>query len=145
MSGLPAIIPIGQLARHAGCSVDTIRFYERVGLMPAVSRSPGGQRRYGQEHLRQLELILSLRSMNLGLVQIRDFLSRVSDDACSCADMQQLLSSQIMDVKRRMAELERVQEKLQELRATCGDGQLDECRLMEPLMSGSPERFSGCC
>ena len=145
MNDGPEMISIGQLARDAGCSVDTIRFYERVGLLPAVSRSLGGQRRYGQEHLRQLELIRSLRSMNLGLTEIRDFLSRVSEDACSCADMRELLSRQITVVRRRMAELEIIEEKLQELRATCGDGQLDDCRLIEPLMSGSRERFSGCC
>lgn len=145
MSGGPEMISIGQLARDTGCSVDTIRFYERVGLLPPAPRSLGGQRRFGQEHLRKLELIRSLRSMNLGLTEIRNFLSRVSKDACSCANMRELLSRQITVVRRRIAELEIIEEKIQELKATCGDGQLDDCRLIEPLMSGSDARFSGCC
>lgn len=136
-------VAIGALARRTGCSIDTIRFYERSGLLPAVPRSPGGQRRYGDAHARRLAFIRRARALGLGLAEVRDLARRIDRNACDCKTMRALLAPHVAAVARRIAELKQLETDLRALLDACGDAELESCRLAESMLAG--EGVAPCC
>ncbi|MBK5198544.1 MAG: MerR family transcriptional regulator [Methyloceanibacter sp.] len=78
-------VPIGELAARTGCKVQTVRYYEQIGLMPEPVRTKGNQRRYGSRHLERLAFIRHSRQLGFSLQTIRELLSLADDPGRSCA------------------------------------------------------------
>ena len=113
---------IGELARTVGVGVETIRFYERRGLLTAEERSDAGYRRYGDEALGRLRFIRHAKRLGFELREIGELLALRRDEATSCAEVARRAGSKVADVDRRIAELETIRRALARLAAECAAG-----------------------
>ena len=109
---------IGELAKKSGCDTETIRYYEREGLLPAPARTSSGYRRYEPQHLEQLAFIRHCRSLDMSLADIR----RLQDyhqhpSAAPCDDINALLDAQLGRIQQQIASLQRLQEEVDALAA----------------------------
>lgn len=139
-------LSIGDLSRRTGCSIDTIRYYERIRLMPKVERTEGGHRLYDGEHVRRLAFIRRSRALGLGLDQVRAILGGVERDAYGCAEVRALLAECAKGVRRQIDELQEIEGNLCMLVEACGDAELSNCRLIEAMLAGDESTVDpGCC
>ena len=111
---------IGELARRAGCDVETIRYYEREALLPKPDRDLNGYRRYGEPHLTQLSFIRHCRSLDIALSDIRTLLAFSADPELACGDINELIDRQIARVHDRVKAMRSLETQLLALRSTCG-------------------------
>jgi DNA-binding transcriptional MerR regulator len=124
---------IGELARRSGSKVQTVRYYEQVGLMPAPVRTPGNQRRYDGRHAKRLAFIRHSRELGFPLEAIRDLLSLADSPHQSCDAADVIARTQLEDVKRRIARLQALKRELERMLAQCGHGKVADCRVIEVL------------
>jgi Cd(II)/Pb(II)-responsive transcriptional regulator len=133
-------IRIGELARRTGCSIDAIRYYEREGLLPQAQRSVGNFRLYGEEAVERLQFIRHCRSLDMNLAEIRALLRAQDHPDDTCEDVVEVLDTHIEQVARRIADLERLERYLTELRSCCHEGGVArECAILKGLANGSEE------
>ena len=135
---------IGDLARRTQCPAETIRYYEREGLLPEPNRTAANYRLYGREHVERLAFIRNCRSLDMTLKEIRQLL-RVRDvPQEDCQAAHELLDEHIAHVASRLAELRVLERQLKALRQQCGPAHLDKgCGIIDGLRStasGSRER-----
>lgn len=107
---------IGQLADALGCTVETIRFYEKQGLLPAPHRTNGNFRKYDEEHVQRLSFICNCRSLDLSLNEIKTLLSLKNHNEQRTEEINRLLDRHIKDVAKRIHELAHLRMKLIELK-----------------------------
>ena len=110
---------IGELARDTRTAVETIRFYESVGLLPPPQRSAGNYRLYGPEHGERLRFIRTCRSLDMTLDEVRTLLATRDDPARCCAQVSSLLDEHIEHVTTRIADLKTLEHMLRTLRQQC--------------------------
>ena len=126
---------IGELARRAGCSTDTVRFYERVRLMPRVPRTAGGYRLYGASHIRRLALIRRARELGFDLERIRAMLTLIEEDVAGCDDLYALTADHLADVRRKIAGLRKLEETLTAISQDCPCPEEAACPIMGKLIT----------
>lgn len=125
---------IGQVARDAGVGVETIRFYERRGLMDEPPRRSSGYRQYPPEAVRQLRFIRRAKELGFSLREIADLLDLRADGEAQCEEVRHQLEAKAADVRRRIADLHHIQEALSHLAATCAaQDPLGACPILEAL------------
>jgi Cd(II)/Pb(II)-responsive transcriptional regulator len=110
---------IGELAQKTDCQVETIRYYEKQGLLPITIRSEGNYRIYGDEHADRLRFILHCRSLDMASDEIRALLKVKDDPTENCAEVNDLLDEHIGHVAARIRELRHLEQQLKTLRAQC--------------------------
>src|SRR3970040_207100 len=103
---------IGELARRADCPVETVRYYEKAGLLAAPRRSGANSRAYGAPHLERLAFIRRCRSLDMSLPEIRALLEAIERPGADCAPVDALLDEHIGHVAARIADLSALQEEL---------------------------------
>lgn len=126
-------LSIGVLAEETGCKVPTIRYYEKIGLMPAPIRSAGNQRRYGPAHVARLGFIRHARELGFPLDCIREILALGDKPDRSCAEVDRIAREHLAAVEARIARLTALKEELQRMVAQCGTGKVADCRVIEVL------------
>ena len=127
---------IGELARLTGSQVETIRYYEREGLLPAPARSDGNYRLYGDEHVERLQFIRHCRSLDMTLDEIRSLLTFRDAPEQNCSEVNTLLDRHIDQVAQRIAELTALQAQLHDLRLLCDHAQsAKDCGILQSLSS----------
>jgi Cd(II)/Pb(II)-responsive transcriptional regulator len=125
---------IGQLAKRAGCLVETIRFYERGGLMPPPARSAGNFRLYGAAHVERLLFIRHCRSLDMTLDEIGTLLRFRDQPEADCGEVNALLDEHIGHVAARIRELRMLEKQLKELRLHCGQSHpTKDCGILNEL------------
>lgn len=124
---------IGEVSRRSGCHIETIRYYERSGLLPAPKRSAGGYRQYADSDVDRLRFIARGRTLGFSLEEIRSLLQLADDPALSCAEVDQLASQHLADIKARMADLRRMAVALQRTLEVCQGGKRGECAILQVL------------
>ncbi len=124
-----------ELARAAGCHRETVRFYETRGLLPAPPRSAAGHRIYGREHARRLRFIRRARELGFDLDEITQLLG-LADDGDACAEARALTSARLDEVRRRMADLGRLEQRLRTMVNRCDHHEAGGC----PVIDGLSER-----
>ncbi|MBB5206011.1 DNA-binding transcriptional MerR regulator [Inhella inkyongensis] len=127
---------IGELAAAAATGADTIRFYEREGLMAAPPRSAANYRRYGPEHLQRLRLIRHARSLGLSLDEVRALLRALDQPASHHVDA--LVDQHLAHVRARIQELQALEQSLLALRTQCEGGR-DACGILAGLQRAATE------
>lgn len=133
---------IGALAEQAHTPVETVRYYEKAGLMPAPSRTEGNYRRYDDGHVARLRFIRHCRALDLSLDEIRALLCVRDDPQADCTAARELLREHLEHVRRRLDELALLREQLLALERRCSHGRPSaECGILEEL-SHEPE--GGC-
>lgn len=130
-------LKIGDLARETGAVVETIRFYEKIGLLPAPGRTSGNYRAYDASHLRRLSFIRRARDLGFSLDQVRDLLSLADDRDRSCEAVDGLARQHLAEVDRKIADLTALRRELGSLVDQCGHGSVSECRIIEALGPGA--------
>ena len=128
---------IGELGRLTGTKVETIRYYERIGLLAAPSRTTGNYRAYGAEHLSRLSFIRRSRDLGFSLDQIRALLSLSDDRQRSCEAVDAIAKEHLTEVERKIADLKALQRELGKMIDQCRHGTVAECRIIEALSPGA--------
>lgn len=139
MPGAGKSLTVGALARGAGCNVETVRYYEKAGLMPEPARSPGGHRLYARSHLRRLRFIRRGRELGFSVDQVRSLLRLVDEPDHTCGEVRAFALSHANEVRRRIEDLERLREALDSLAEQCRGEKysVDDCPIIEALFSGA--------
>ncbi|MCU1717375.1 Cd(II)/Pb(II)-responsive transcriptional regulator [Pseudomonas sp. 5P_3.1_Bac2] len=125
---------IGELARKVGCPVETIRYYEREGLISAPGRTEGNYRSYGPEHIEPLVFIRNCRSLDMTLEEIKRLLALRALPQQSCAGINSLVDEHIEHVQARIDSLRALHQQLSELRERCANPQgAEDCGILQQL------------
>lgn len=126
-------LTIGNLARETGTKVETIRFYEKSGLLPIPARTEGNYRSYNRAHLNRLSFIRRARDLGFSLDQIRALLALADDRNQSCASVDAIAKEHREEVERKIADLLSLKAELDRMIDQCGCGVVAECLIIEAL------------
>ena len=125
---------IGELAKLTGCPVETIRYYEREGLLPEPARTVGNYRQYDNAHVERLSFIRHCRSLDMTQEEIRILLGLRDRPESDCGTANRLIDEHLHHVEVRIAELQSLRQQLQDLRARCsGSGNSEDCGILREL------------
>ena len=128
----------GELAAATGVDVETIRYYEREGLLPAPPRDASGYRAYDDTAVRRLVFIRHCRSLDVRLADVRKLLALLEDPGCACTAADAVVDAQIVRVRERIETLRSLEETLVTLRARCdAPTSSGACRILGALSSTS--------
>ncbi|AMM87412.1 helix-turn-helix domain-containing protein (plasmid) [Nitratireductor rhodophyticola] len=128
-----SILTIGHLARQTGTKVETIRFYEKNGLLPEPSRTEGNYRAYEPDHLNRLSFIRRARDLGFSLDQIRALLTLSDNRGQSCAAVDAIASEHRAEVEKKITDLMALKAELDRMIDQCECGIVDDCRIIETL------------
>ncbi len=126
-------LSIGQLARAAGTSVQTVRWYEQQGLLPRPERTPGGQRRYDEEALKRLVFIRHARALGLTLDDIRALLALADNPAAPCEEADAIIRRELERVRGKIAQLRALEREYVRMLEECPAREVRSCRIIEIL------------
>jgi len=127
---------IGELARATGTKVETIRFYEKSGLLAAPGRTSANYRAYGVDHLARLSFIRRARDLGFPLDQVRALLDLSDDRARPCGAVDEIARTQLASVERKIADLTALGRELSSLLDQCSQGTIANCRIIDALAPG---------
>jgi len=126
-------LSIGELGRRTETKVETIRYYERIGLLAAPARTEGNYRAYGEAELNRLSFIRRARDLGFSIEQVRDLLALSDRRDQSCATVDELTRAHLAEVERKIADLEALRRELSALLSQCRQGTVSECLIIEAL------------
>lgn len=127
-------LTIGQVAKRAGVGVETVRFYEREGLVAEPARRPSGYRQYPVEVVRRILFIRHAKELGFTLKEISELLSLRVDPKSTCADVRRRARDKIQDIEAKITSLEQMKSALERLANKCrGKGPTTECPILEEL------------
>lgn len=127
-------LTIGALGAATGTKVETIRYYERIGILAAPARTAGNYRLYGPEHVRRLTFVRRARGLGFPLEAVRAMLDLSDQPDRPCGDIDTLVLDQLRQVERKIADLQRLRDELDRLSHQCRGGRrIAECRIIEAL------------
>ncbi len=124
---------IGESARRSGVKIETIRFYERSGLLAPPPRTTGGHRVYGSAAEQRLNFIRRARELGFTLAQVRELLALADERGTTCAEVERLARDHLVEVRSRIADLSRMDVVLSDLVTHCAGDTVPECPILEAL------------
>jgi MerR family mercuric resistance operon transcriptional regulator len=130
---------IGAMSAATGVNIETIRYYERIGLMPKPPRSEGGHRVYGATHLKRLAFIRRGRELGFSLDEVRDLLGLARGHGLTCAEVKAMTEQHVMEIRRKVRDLKRLERVLGDLAAQCHGKEVPDCPILE-VLAASPTR-----
>ena len=125
----------GSMAKQTGVNIETIRYYEKIGLMPDPARSSGGHRIYDQSHLKRLSFIRRSRELGFTLHEIRELLELVDGGDYTCAEVRDRTMFHLDDVATKIRDLQKMQRTLKTMASKCDGGLVPECPIVDALYS----------
>ena len=126
-------LSIGTLSRLAGVNLETVRYYERIGIMPVPSRTAGGYRVYSADHSRRLAFIHRARQLGFSLNEIRGLLELVDGHTYTCAQVHGLMVGHLSEINCKIADLRRLRKVMATMAAQCTRNRVPECPVIEAL------------
>jgi MerR family mercuric resistance operon transcriptional regulator len=126
-------IQIGTLSERTGVNIETIRYYERVGVLPRPPRSTGGFRRYGSDDVKRLGFIRRLRDLGFSLDSVQALLDLAQTRRSACAEVHDLAAGHLARVRDKIKDLRRMERVLKDMVASCERGVAPECPMIETL------------
>jgi MerR family mercuric resistance operon transcriptional regulator len=130
-------IQIGELSRRTGCNIETIRYYERIALLPAPARSAGRYRVYNPADVRRLAFIRRARELGFPLDEIRALLAlSVYDGRGACADVRELAAIHLAAVRAKIVDLHAMEQILADAVRRCAEGEAPGCPIINALSAG---------
>lgn len=130
---MASALTIGRVSKATGCKIQTIRYYEEIGLIPSPDRSEGNQRVYEQGHVERLRFVKHARELGFSLAAIRDLLSLSDNPDQSCDAVDFIARDQLAHVERRIDRLQSLKVELQRMITQCSGGRVKDCRIIEVL------------
>ena len=136
---------IGELARQAGVDVQTVRYYEREGLLDAPARTASGYRAYGPRHLERLNFVRHCRSLDMPLAEIRRLIELSRDTRVSCDQVNTLVRTHLERVQAKRKALQALEGQLEALSAQCESGhRVADCGILEELIHAAHGEACAC-
>lgn len=126
-------LTIGDLSKATNTKVETVRYYERIGLLPKPPRTSGNYRNYGEAELGRLSFVRRARDLGFSLDQVRALLSLSDDRDCDCAGIDRIANEHLGEVDRKIADLKALRRELKAVIDSCDGGTVAECRIIEAL------------
>ncbi len=134
MSRISTVLTIGALSERTGVNVETIRYYEREGLLPNAPRTAGGHRVFDEVHLRRLIFIHRSRELGFSGTEVRALL-RLVDGGYTCGEVRELTLKHLADVREKIADLRRLEKTLATISSECEGGDIPDCPIIEALLA----------
>jgi MerR family transcriptional regulator, mercuric resistance operon regulatory protein len=132
MRKIPTELAIGALSGQTGVNVETIRYYEREGLLPSTRRTAGGHRVFGEAHLRRLIFIRRSRELGFSGTEVRALLDLV-DGGYTCGEVRDLTLRHLTNVRAKIADLRRLERTLATISSRCRSDDLPDCPIVDAL------------
>ncbi len=126
-------LPIGEMSRKTGVNIETIRYYERIGVMPRPVRTEGGHRAYDADQLKRLAFIKRSRELGFSLGEIRALLDLVDTGTYTCSEVHERTTKHLATVRKKVADLRRLERVLKDMVADCSQGDVPECPIIDAL------------
>jgi len=124
---------IGDLARRVGYAVQTLRYFEQIGLMPEAPRTAGGQRRYGAKELRRLLFIKHARELGFTLDAVRSLLALAAHPDAPCEAADAIAATHLTEIDEKIGKLQAMREELARMVEACAGGLIAQCRVIDVL------------
>ncbi len=124
---------ISEASQASGCHLETIRYYERIGLMPAPTRTGSGYRSYSEQDVERLRFITRGRDLGFSLDEIRSLMRLDQNGDLACEDVTRLAQQHLIDVQERIRDLQRVARELERTIRSCGGGVRAQCAILDAL------------
>ena len=124
---------IGELSSKTGVHIETIRYYEREGILPTPMRSPAGRRIYGDEDVRRLNFIHKCRGLGFSLKEISSLLSLVDSGDFTCKEVHELTIHHAGQITEKIVDLKKMEGVLQAMAAQCNQGNVPQCPIIDSL------------
>ena len=128
----------GRLAAAAGCKAETIRFYEKIGLLPAPRRTASNYRTYAPEQVARLRFIRRARDLGFSVEEVRALLELADERERECSEVDALAQKHLIEVERKIADLQSLAGELRDIIGQCRGGTIAECRIIDALAPRSP-------
>ena len=134
MNGRGQRLAIGELSGRTGVNIETVRYYEKIGLVPSPARTEGGHRAYEDAHVARLTFVRRARELGFTLDEVRSLLKLVDGEhSRRCADVRAVTVEHLDDVRQKIRDLKRLERTLSGIVARCEGGTLPECPIVEAL------------
>ena len=134
-SGLRKAYLIGAMSQETGVNIETIRYYERIGIMPKPDRTEGGNRQYNHDQLKRLFFIRRCRELGFRIEEIRELLQMVDGDNFLCGEVHAMTMDHLNSVKKKLSDLRRLEKSLKTMAAECSKGDVPNCPVIDTLFS----------
>jgi DNA-binding transcriptional MerR regulator len=126
-------LTIGALARATDTKVETVRYYERIRLLPPPARTAGNYRAYGSEHLARLSFIRRSRDLGFSIEAVRELLRLSDQRRRDCVSVGAVARAHVAEIERKIADLQALRRELRGLMKQCDNGKVERCRVIEAL------------
>ena len=124
---------IGEMSQLADVNIETIRYYERIRIMPKPDRTAGGNRQYNHDQLKRLAFVKKCRNLSFSLDEIRALLEMVDRNDFTCGEVHGMTISHLATVKTKLADLMRLEKTLSKMASECSKGDVPDCPIIESL------------
>jgi MerR family mercuric resistance operon transcriptional regulator len=124
---------IGELATRTGCNLETVRYYERIGLLAPPPRNASGYRSYARGDAERLRFIVRSRGLGFSLVEIRSLLTLIADHGHPCAEVDSIARAHLEQIETKQRELAEMAGELCRMIESCSPGTVDSCRIVKSL------------
>ena len=124
---------IGQLSTQTGCKIETIRYYEQIGLLPAPARSDGGYRIYDENLLKRLSFIRRSRELGFTIEEIRGLLNLVDGGDYTCSEVKTITLKHVESIRQKIADLKKLEKTLSRIASQCAGDATPECPIIDAL------------
>lgn len=132
--GTPRYFGIGALSAETRVKIETIRYYEREGLLPSPPRTAGGHRSYSEDHVKRLTFVRRSRELGFSLAEIRDLLAVVDGGSYTCGEIKALTLEHAESVRSKISDLQRMEKMLVEIASGCEGGTVPDCPIIDALL-----------
>ena len=125
------------LARLTGCNLETIRYYENIGIMPNPVRNAKNYRIYDASHVARLKFVMRARDLGFTLEETRDLLALVDGGLQTCGEVQALATRHLENIRDKIADMQRIEQVLSQTVAQCSGGDVPDCAVIDALTAAA--------
>lgn len=125
---------IGELAQAVGCHIETVRYYEKIGLIPVSARKPNGYRDYSDKHLQYLRLVRRAKSLGFAQSEVQELVNLIEVKDNSCEQVFSMVTQQITVLDEKLKEIRRIKKALTDLATACEQDRHSDCPALEELL-----------
>jgi MerR family transcriptional regulator, mercuric resistance operon regulatory protein len=126
-------LPIGELSKRSGVNIETIRYYERIKMLPAPPRTASGRRIYGETDLRVLAFIRRARELGFSLEEVRALLRLGAPGTATCREVKEVAARHLQDIRAKMVDLAKLERLLTKTIARCSGNRVPDCPVLDIL------------
>jgi MerR family mercuric resistance operon transcriptional regulator len=129
------MLSIGKVATETGCQIETIRYYEKEGLLPTPERTSGGHRLYTDQMVERLQFVRRCRELGFSMGEIRQLLSIVDGEHVSCERVKNIALEHLQDIQSKIQDLVKMERILRDLTDQCSGKDVPNCPIVDALQS----------